>query len=218
MWIPATPRRNPTNPDKIPTQPSKSIAKSCRNLVRKIVKLYEKSYQNLVREGPRSLQKRSGTLPERTGAKKTQANDFRQPKNQEIPASGPVLGRFWDPAESPKSTKNGPGSEKVRPETAPEPFFCIFSRRCRSVSVSGAIFVGFSCRCRSESLSGPIFGGSNPSKLCSRHNGSTILTKSPFSKKHRKSNLRGPVLRPKMAKNRRRRPKNRQNCRKKSIF
>ena len=100
---------------------------------------------------------------------------------------GWVLGRFWDPAGIPKSTKNGPGDEKVRPETVPE-----------------AIFVDFSLRCRSESLSGSIFGGSDPSKLCSHHNGSTILTKSPFSKKHRKSSLRGPVLGPKMVKSRRR--------------
>ena len=96
------------------------------------------------------------------------------------------MGRFWDPAGTLKSTKNGRGSEKVRPETAPE-----------------AIFVDFSLRCRAESLSGSIFGGSDPSKLCSRHNGSTILTKSPFSKKHRKCSLRGPVLGPKNAKNRR---------------
>ena len=88
---------------------------------------------------------------------------------------------------SPKSTKNGLEAEKVRPETAPE-----------------AIFVVFSCRCRSQSLSGPIFGRSDPPKLCSHHSGSTILTKSPFSKKHRKSSLRGPVLGAKTAKSRRR--------------
>ena len=111
------------------------------------------------------------------------------------------MGRFWDPAGSPKSTKNGPGSEKVRPETAPEAIFVVFSRRCRS-----------------EWLSGPIFGGSDPPKLCSHHSGSTILTKSPFSKKHRKSSLRGPVSEPEIAENRRRRPKNRQNWRKTSIF
>ena len=45
----------------------------------------------------------------------------------------------------PKSIKNEPGTEKVRPETATE-----------------AIFVGFSCRCRSEPLSGSIFRGSDP--------------------------------------------------------
>ena len=41
-------------------------------------------------------------------------------------------------------------------------------------------------------------------KLCSHHNGSTILTKSPFLKKHRKSRLRGTVLGPKIVENRRR--------------
>ena len=75
----------------------------------------------------------------------------------------------------------------MRPETAPE-----------------TIFVGFSCRFRSESLSGPIFGGSDPAKSCYFLGGSTILTKSPFSKKHRKRNVRGPVLGPQMATNRRR--------------
>ena len=127
--------------------------------------------------------------------------NFRPPKIHNSFLPGLVLAPFWVPAGSPKSTKNRPGTEKVRPETAPE-----------------AIFVDFSLRCRSESLSGSIFAGSDPSKLCSHHNGSTILTKSPFSKKHRKSNLREPVWRPKMAKHQRRRHRNRQNFRKKSIF
>ena len=35
----------------------------------------------------------------------------------------PVLGDFWDPAGAPKSVKNGPGIEKVRPQTVPEPIF-----------------------------------------------------------------------------------------------
>ena len=108
---------------------------------------------------------------------------------------------FWVPAGTPKSTKSEPGAEKVRPETAPE-----------------AIFVDFSCRCRSESVSGAIFGGSDPRELCSHHSGSAILTKSPFSKKHRKSRLRGRVFGPEIAENRRRRPKNRQDWRKKTIF
>ena len=97
-----------------------------------------------------------------------------------------------------KWTKNGSGAEKVRLEAAPEAIFFVLCRR----------------RC-SESLPEPNFGGSDPSKLCSRHSGSTILTKSPFSKKHRKSNLRGPVSGAKMAKNRRRGdPKSRKNRKK----
>ena len=44
------------------------------------------------------------------------------------------------------------------------------------------------------------------------------MTKSPFSKKHRKRSLRGPVLGPKIAKSRRRRHRNRQNWQKTSIF
>ena len=57
----------------------------------------------------------------------------------------PLFRDFRDPAGARKSTKNGPGTEKVRPETAP-----------------GAIFVVFSRRRRSESLSGPIFEESDP--------------------------------------------------------
>ena len=49
---------------------------------------------------------------------------------------------FWDPAGTQKSTKNGPGAEEVRPETAPEAIFVDFSRRCRSESLSGPIFPG----------------------------------------------------------------------------
>jgi len=71
--------------------------------------------------------------------------DFRTKKIHTTFLPGLVLAIFWIPAGSLKSTKNEPGSEKVRPEAAPE-----------------AIFVVFSCRCRSESLSGPIFGGSDP--------------------------------------------------------
>ena len=69
----------------------------------------------------------------------------------------------------------------------------------RPEAASEAIFIVVCCRRCSESLPEPILGGSDPSKLCSHHNGSTILTKSPFSKKHRKSTLRGPVLGPKIA-------------------
>ena len=85
-----------------------------------------------------------------------------------------------EPKMDPKWTKNRPGAEKVRPEAAPE-----------------AIFIVVCCRRCSESLPEPILGGSDPSKLYYYYSGSTILTKSPFSKKHRKSSLRGPVLGPK---------------------
>ena len=57
----------------------------------------------------------------------------------------PILGSFWEPAGSPKSTKIDPGVDKARPGRVPE-----------------AIFVDFSRRRRSESLSGPILGGSDP--------------------------------------------------------
>ena len=47
---------------------------------------------------------------------------------------------------------------------------------------------------------------------------STILTKSPFSKKHRKSSLRRPGLRPKIAKNRCRSGRRSQKVSKKVVF
>ena len=95
--------------------------------------------------------------------------------------------RIWDPVGDNNLIETGPRAEKVRLEAAPEAIFFVLCRR----------------RC-SESLPEPNFGGSDPSKLYYFYSGSTILTKSPFSKKHRKSTLRGPVLGPKMAKNRRR--------------
>ena len=127
-------RQHPGGTRQTPTRSRQNLQKSVA-----------KSSQNLVRESPQSLQNRSGTNPENTRAKKMQKNSLRSPKKSYFFFQGAVLGRFWDPAGTLKSTKNGPGSEKVRPETAPE-----------------AIFVNFSRRCRSEWLSGPIFGRSDP--------------------------------------------------------
>ena len=164
-------------------------------------KIVLKQSQNRVRNDPWSVQNASGTHPKHTRATKMQKNGSRSQKKSKNFFQGAVLGGFWDPAGTLKSTKNGPGSEKVRPETAPEANSADFSRHCRF-----------------EWVSGPIFRRSDPPKLCSNHSGSTILTKSPFSKKHRKSSLRGCVFGPKITENRRRRPPNRQNWRKKSIF
>ena len=137
--------------------------------------------------------------PERRKRKKIQNMTSRI---RMILASGPVFGDFRVQAGSPKSTKNAPGGEKVRPERAPEAIFVVFSRGRRS-----------------ESLSGPIFGGSDPRKSYYFLGGSAILTKSPFSKKkHRKSNLRRPVLGPKTAKNRRRGEPKSQKSAKKVVF
>ena len=87
---------------------------------------------------------------------------------------------------------------KSRPKTGPGTKKCVRKRRQRhflSCSLAGVV------RTRSPDrfLKGPTLQNRVPTT--SR---STILTKSPFSKKHRKSSLRGPVLGPKMAKNRRR--------------
>ena len=127
------------------------------------------------------------------GARKIDRNRSKSQnrrKNRKISKNDQKVGcllSVLEPKMDPKWTKNRPGAEKVRPEAAPE-----------------AIFIVVCCRRCSESLPEPNFGGSDPSKLCSRHSGSTILTKSPFSKKHRKSSLRGPVSGAKMVKNRRR--------------
>ena len=78
----------------------------------------------------------------------------------------------------------------------------IKGRRSAPGNNAQRVFDRFSCRRRSKSLPGSIFGRSNPRKLCSHHSGSTILAKSPFSKKHRTGRLRKSVLGPKIAQNR----------------
>ena len=82
------------------------------------------------------------TVPERlqTGSQ----SNFKKitPKVLTIIVKFTLFGSFWDPAGAPKSTKNGPGAEKVRPETVPETIFDDFARRCRSEPVSGPIFEG----------------------------------------------------------------------------
>ena len=127
MRIPATSRRNPRRPDKILTESAKKY--------RKIV----------AKSGPGESPEPPESVRERAQAKEMRKINFCRLQQTSYLFQGTVLAPFWAPAGSPKSTKNEPGVEKVRPEAAPE-----------------AIFVDFSCRCRSESLSGPIFGGSDP--------------------------------------------------------
>ena len=54
-----------------------------------------------------------------------------------------IFHEFCLPAGTPKSTKIGSGTEKVRSETAPDAIFVVFSRRCRSESLSGPILARF---------------------------------------------------------------------------
>ena len=129
---------------KTPAEPNKPQQEPAWNQQEGI----QKSYQNRVRDGPWCLQNASGTHPEHTRATEMQKNGLRSQKGNLKFFQGAVLGRFWDPAGTPKSTKNGPGAEKVRPEAAPKAIFSIFSRRCRS-----------------ESLSEPIFEGSDPQNV-----------------------------------------------------
>ena len=81
-----------------------------------------------------------------------------------------------------KSTQNRLLGQKLAPQVD---FLIIFRT-----------FLPFLC---SGSPSGSIFGGCDPSELCSRHSGSSILTKSPFSEKRRKPMRRGTLLVPKIA-------------------
>ena len=113
------------------------------------------------------------------------------PKSRE---SRPKVGPrhpFWEPSAAQKSTKTGPGTKK-----------CIRKRRQRHFlwcSLAGVV----QTRSPDRFLKGPTLQNRVPTT--SR---STILTKSPFSKEHRKSRVRASVLIQKMAKNRRRgRPK-----------
>ena len=78
-----------------------------------------------------------------------------------------------------KSTQNRLLGQKLAPQVD---FLVIF----RS-------FLFFLCL---ESPYGLIFGRCDPSKLCSRHSGSSILTKSLFSEKPRKTRRRGTLLVP----------------------
>ena len=91
---------------------------------------------------------------------------------------------FWDPSASQKWPKTCPGTKK-----------CVRKRRQRHFLLC---FLAHVVRTRSPDrfLKGPTLQNRVPT--ISR---STILTKSPFSKKHRKSNLWAPVLALKMAKN-----------------
>ena len=86
-------------------------------------------------EPPRTVPKRLQTGSQNNFKKKTQ-------KVLTVFVEFALLGSLSDPAGTPKSTKNGPGAEKVRPETAPEAIFCVFLRRCCSESVSGPISGG----------------------------------------------------------------------------
>ena len=87
---------------------------------------------------------------------------------------------------------------KSRPKAGPGTKKCVRKRRQRHF-LSRSLASVVQTRSPDRFLKGPTLQNRVPTT--SR---STILTKSPFSKKHRKSSLRGAVLGLKMAKNRRR--------------
>ena len=123
------------NPGSIPAEPDKPRQDpdgTRKQVLQNPLKIWSERVPGASRITPGAYRSAS----ERQECKKTKNGG---PKNRMPQASGPVLAPFWNPAGSPKLTKNRSGDEKVRPETAPE-----------------AVFVGFSCRCHLESLSGPI--------------------------------------------------------------
>ena len=89
----------------------------------------------------------------------------RAPSSKEKPHVTQQLAKKPRKSAGPqKSTKKRPGSKKTLPKMLPE-----------------AVFISFLAHLRSKSLSRSILGGPDPSRLCSHHSGSTILTKSLFS-------------------------------------
>ena len=109
--IPATSQRNRTNPDKIRTQPAK-----------KYRKILSKSGPEGSPEPPESLRDPSGTR----SSEENRTNQFSAATADVLTFARGGFASFWDLAGSPKSTKNDPGSEKVRAETAPEAVFVVF--------------------------------------------------------------------------------------------
>ena len=141
------------------------------------------SCQNLVRESIRSLQNwfwdPPRTRPSEQEAKKSKK--FVPKVGIQLFRDG-LLAILGSGREAKIDKKRAQGRKHAPGESARSDFLRFFLRRC------------------SESLSGSICGGSGPPKLCSHHSGSTILTKSPFSDKARKSRLRGLVVRAKIDK------------------
>ena len=102
--IPATSRRNPTNPDKIPTEPAK-----------KYRKIISKSGPGGSPEPPESLGEPSGTCPSDENAKNQFLAHSSRRRNF-------CRGRFWDNFGIRPEARN-------RQKTAPEAKKCIRRRR-----------------------------------------------------------------------------------------
>ena len=73
-----------------------------RKIMSERAEKYRKIYQNSVREHPRSLQNRSGTLPERARANKTQKNNFRPQDMSCFFFAGVGFEAIWGPGREPK--------------------------------------------------------------------------------------------------------------------
>ena len=119
MRIPATSRRNPTNPDKIGTQPAKKNRKNQQKSIVKFLKISDPG-------SLRSLRNRSGTLPERARAKKTQKSDFRPQKNYLCTRFGTVFWRFSGPGREAKIDKKRVRTRKSASGEGAGSDFCRF--------------------------------------------------------------------------------------------
>ena len=80
------PSNIPAEPDKPRQDPGETV---------------QKISQSLVREGPQSLRNRSGTLPERARANKTQKNDFLGSKVDAQFFQGAVFGEVFNVVAGP---------------------------------------------------------------------------------------------------------------------
>ena len=87
-----------------------------------------KSYQNLLREGPRSVRKQSGTLSERARAKKIPRISFRTKKKAADILQEAILAPFRVLAGTRKSAKNGPEAHTLLIFFRPEIVFLRFLR------------------------------------------------------------------------------------------
>ena len=126
MWIPATPRRNPTNPDKIPTQPSKKYCKILQESGPKnrkaLWKILSKSGPGGSPEPPESLRDPSGTHRSEENASKR----FPAAKKLGNPSLGTGFGTILGPGRDPKIDKKRARERKSASGDGAGSDFCRF--------------------------------------------------------------------------------------------
>ena len=122
MRIPATSRRNPTNPDKIGTQPAK---KNRKNQQKSIVKFLKISDPGGPPEPPESVRDPSGTRPSEENAKKR----FPAAKKSKRYALRDRFWRFSGPGREPKIDKKRARRRKSASGDGAGSDFCRFFSR-----------------------------------------------------------------------------------------